>query len=120
MTDIVEHVRDVLEAAGLEVAEVRELPTGLGWQVRCAGGEMVCAYRTGKAVAQGKNAPMVKALLEKAGPVARAPVARTPAAAPAVRAPQRVVPVDSPAESHVSRRHPDWTEEPWDGVSVPW
>lgn len=119
IADIVEQVRDILETAGLEVAEVRELPTGLGWQVRCAGGELVCAYRTGKTVAQGKNTPMVKALLENARPVAKMPVVTKPAAK-TVRTPQLAGPAEAQSEPYVPRRHPGWTEEPWDGISVPW
>lgn len=125
MNAIVDHVRDALEAAGLEVQEVRELPTGHGWQVRCAGGEMVCIYRTGKLVAQGKNAAMVKALLDKAGAVpkptaAAKPVKVVPAAqASAVEVAGAANGGDT-AGDFKPRLPVGWTTEPWDGVSPPW
>ena len=119
MNVIVDHARDALEAAGLEVQEVRELPTGHGWQVRCAGGEMVCVYRTGKLVAQGKNAVMMKALLDKAGAVPKAqamakPVKEVPTVAKVVAR------GDTAADDFKPRLPPGWSSEPWDGVSLPW
>ena len=125
MNPIVDHARDTLEAAGLEVQEVRELPTGHGWQVRCAGGEMVCAYRTGKLVAQGKNAVMVKALLDKAGAAPKTVAAVKPGkAAAAVEAPAVEVPSAAgggdAAGEFKPRLPPGWTTEPWDGVTPPW
>lgn len=117
MDDIVQHACDVLEAAGLQVAEVRALPTGLGWQVRCVGGEMACAYKTGKIVAQGRNALVVKALFDTAPPAPKpARVARP--ARPAAPEPAPAAPGGVTA-GVTSRFPPGWTTEPWDGESVP-
>ena len=124
MNPVVDHARDALEAAGLEVQEVRELPTGHGWQVRCAGGEVVCAYKTGALVAQGKNVAMVKALLDKAGAAPRSAAARSVKAAPAAEASAVAVPAAASAGDAAGefkpRLPPGWSDEPWDGVTPPW
>ncbi len=125
MNPIVDHARDALEVAGLEVQEVRELPTGHGWQLRCAGGEMVCAYKTGKLVAQGKNTAMVKALLDKAGAAPKqATTAKAVKVAPAAKASSVEVPAaaggDGAADEFKPRLPVGWSDEPWDGVTPPW
>ena len=122
MNPIVDNARDALEAAGLDVQEVRELPTGHGWQVRCAGGEMVCAYKTSK---QGKNAAMVKALLDKAGAAPKPAAAMKPVKVAsavevsAVEVPGAASGGDAAGEFK-PRLPPGWTTEPWDGVTPPW
>ncbi len=111
-TTILDHVRAVLERAGYNINGTRDLPHG--HQIRCAGGEVVCAYTTGKVVPQGKNAGVIKALFE-ANPMPKHA---------AVAKPKAIAPVEKPAaeiveEPLVPRFPPDWSWEPWDGVMAP-
>ena len=111
MTNL-DHARDVLTLAGYDITETRDLPHG--HQLRCAGGEVVCVYKTGKVVPQGKNAAAIKALFD-ANPVLKQG---------AVAKPKAVAPVEKPAaeiveEPFVPRFPPDWSWEPWDGVTPP-
>ena len=108
MTAMLDHARDVLERAGYEVNEVRELSTGFGWLLRCSGGEVVCSYKSGKVVAQGKNAGAVTALFAAATPPPK------PAAAPKPKAA-----AEANAGAFVPRFPPGWSWEPWDGVKAP-
>ena len=62
---VLNYAKDTLLLGGYELTETTDLPHG--WQLRCAGGEVVCVYRTGKIVAQGRGAAAVKALF-KASP----------------------------------------------------
>ena len=122
MSDVVEHVRGVLEGAGIEVDEVRELPTALGWQVRGAGGVIVSAFKTGKCVAQGKRMAEVKALLD-AAPVAvpaKAAVKVRAAVKPVQAAEKPVEGATGAVDGFVPRFPTGWSWEPWDGVTPPW
>ena len=117
MTDHLTRVRDALEAAGIEVNETRPLPTDLGQQLRCAGGQVVVCYNTGKLVIQGKDAERVKAILAGLPAVPKpAPVDKPVPGTAAVSA----VPVPATPSPVQSRLPPRWTTEPWDGSSVPW
>lgn len=115
MSDHIDRVRDALESAGIEVNEVRALPTGLGRQLRCAGGRVVVVYDSGAVVAQGKDTGVVKGILDG---LKRPAKARTPNA---VRAAPGLQP--DMVESIVPAPAPDarqlWTDLPWDG-SMPW
>ena len=117
MTDHIARVRDALEAAGIEVNETRPLPTGLGQQLRCAGGQVVVCYNTGKLVVQGKDAERVNTLL--AGLPAAPKPTETRKPAPATAAVSAVPASVAPGPVQ-SRLPPEWTTEPWDGVSPPW
>ena len=108
MTVMVDYARDVLENGGYEVNEVRELSTGFGWQLRCRGGEVVCSYKSGKVIAQGRNAAAVTALFAAALPPPK-PVA--------VAKPRALAEAD--AGAFVPRFPPGWSWEPWDGVKAP-
>lgn len=112
MDETLNHARAVLETAGIEVTETRELPNGLGHQLRCTGGQIVVAYRSGTVVAQGKDTARVKALF------AAAPAAQRPTTAAA--RPKPPAPPAAATASFTPRFPPGWTTEPWDGVSVPW
>ena len=119
MTDQTAHIRDALEAAGIEVNETRPLPTGLGRQLRGAGGQVVVCYDTGKVVVQGKDAERVKAIL------AAAPATPRPAKVAAPAPPQSAATETTPQPDQTfgevkPRLPPGWTTEPWDGVSLPW
>ncbi|MDK9723147.1 MAG: nucleotide-binding protein [Rhodospirillales bacterium] len=57
-----DEVCDLLQANGFSVTQEGRLPNDAGWQLRCAGGEIVAIYDTGKVVAQGKNQDQIKAL----------------------------------------------------------
>ncbi len=110
--NILEQAHDTLLLGGIEIIETREIPHG--WQLRGANGEVVNVYSTGKAVAQGRNAAAVKALLD----------ARPLPKRPGVVEPKAVAPVEKPAaemveEPCVPRFPPDWSWEPWDGVTAP-
>lgn len=112
MNEILNHARDVLETAGIEITETRELPNGLGHQLRCAGGQIVVAYMSGTVVAQGKDAARMRALFAGAPATPKRVVSSRPIA-PAV-------PASVPTEPFRPRFPPGWTTGPWDGVSVPW
>jgi predicted nucleotide-binding protein len=116
MSNVLNHAEAVLEQAGLEVAETRDLPTGHGWQIRCPGGEIVAVYKTGKIVAQGRNQAAVKALFD-AAPFASKPAGRVPA--PRNRAAGTPEAAAAPTTDPIPRFSAGWTTEPWDGVSVP-
>ena len=119
MTDHTARVRDALETAGIEVNEVRALPTGLGQQLRCAGGQVVVCYNTGKVVVQGKDAERVKAILA-AVPATPKPAKIGAPASPRLAAPE-IAPQPAQTVGEVKPRlPPGWTTEPWDGVSLPW
>ena len=111
MTNL-DHARDVLTLAGYDITETRDLPHG--HQIRCAGGEVVCVYKTGKVVPQGKNAGAIKALFE-ANPVPKQG---------AVAKPKAVAPVEKPAaaepagEEFRPRFPPGWSEV-WSPGDVP-
>ena len=110
--NILEQAHDPLLLGGIEIIKTREIPHG--WQLRGANGEVVNVYSTGKAVAQGRNAAVVKALLD----------ARQLPKRPAVAKPKAVAPVEKPAaqmveEAFVPGFPPDWSCEPWDGVTAP-
>ena len=107
MTAMLDYARNVLESGGYDVNEVRELSTGFGYQLRCLGGEVVCAYRSGKVVPQGKNARAVTALFAAAAPPPKPqPVVKPKAVATAGGADN--------GEKFVSRYPPDWSDV-WDG-----
>ena len=111
MSTILDHARDVLTLSGYDVNETRDLPHG--WQLRCAGGEVICVYSTGKVVAQGRGAPAVKALFD-ANPAPKPVVVvkpRTPAPAAAG--------LVEDANGFVPRYPPGWSWEPWDGLTAP-
>jgi len=113
VADILEHARSTLEQGGYEITEVRELSTGHGWHLRCTGGEILCVYRTGKLVPQGRNAKSVKALFDAALPLPTPP--RRAAALPVTSPPR-----DNPVAADAGPRKPsNWSDEPWDGVTIP-
>ncbi len=117
MTDHLSRCRDALEAAGIEVNEVRPLPTGLGQQLRCAGGLVVVVYNSGAVVAQGRDVARVKSILAAIPAMPKPAKASKPASVAAavsgVPAPEALGPVQS-------RLPPGWTTEKWDGVTPPW
>ena len=106
MTAMRDHARDVLESAGYEVNEVRELSTGFGWLLRCSGGEVVCSYKSGKVVAQGKNAGAVTALFVAATPPPK-PVAKP-------KAPSSGLDATDGGGKFASRYPAGWSDV-WDG-----
>lgn len=116
MNDILNHARDVLEAAGIKVTETRELPTGLGHQLRCAGGQIAVVYNSGAVVAQGKETARVKALFAA---TLKTPRPSRPAARPSASAlPVRADATPEPAELE-ARVPANWSTEPWDGLTPP-
>ena len=117
MTDHLSRCRDALEAAGIEVNEVRALPTGLGHQLRCAGGRVVVVYNSGAVVAQGKDAAAVKSIL--AGVLVAPKQAKASKPAP-VTAAVSAIPAPEASGPAQSRLPPGWSTEPWNGMSVPW
>jgi predicted nucleotide-binding protein len=122
---IIDHARDVLTLGGYSINETRALPTGLGCQLRCEGGVIVTVYNTGKIVPQGKDAAAVKALFAAAPMPKPAAVSRPPVAAATDKPTSRVTPQHpgssggEPGEEFVPRYPPGWSDEPWDGVTVP-
>lgn len=115
LNPVLDHARDVLERAGIDILETRELPTGLGHQLRCAGGQIVVVYRTGKVVPQGREAARIATLFAAAPP---APKVARPVAAPRPPPPGPAPAATMPAPTG-PRLPPGWTTEPWDGISVP-
>jgi hypothetical protein len=75
----VQVVQRKLEAAGLVVTGCSKLSNHTGWQLCCAGGEVVSVFDTGKVLVQGKNDSRVRFILGleagKADPTAATPVA---------------------------------------------
>jgi ribonuclease HIII len=108
MTTMLDYARETLEMGGYAVNEVRELVTGYGWQLRCGGGEVICSYKSGKVVAQSKNAGAVSALF----------AAATPPPKPVVVAKTHAV-AEADAGDFAPRFPPGWSWEPWDGVTAP-
>lgn len=110
MTAMLDYARKVLEQGGHRVIETRELPTGYGWKLLCVGGGAMCVYRTGKFVAEGRNAAVVKALFAAAPP--------PPPKPPTVAKPG--VTGSAADEGPFVPRYPSgWSWEPWDGVTAP-
>jgi len=56
-------VQRKLEAAGLVVTGCSKLSNHTGWQLCCAGGEVVNVFDTGKVLVQGKNDARVRSIL---------------------------------------------------------
>lgn len=54
---------NLLQTNGLQIQSIDRMSNDLGWSIRCAGGEIVQCYDSGKVVAQGKNQGGIKALL---------------------------------------------------------
>lgn len=54
---------NLLQSNGYTIVEDKRLANDTGWVLRCSGGEIVNLYDSGKIVPQGKNQPVVKALL---------------------------------------------------------
>ena len=107
---ILEQAQDTLLLGGIEIIETREIPHG--WQLRGAGGEVVNVYSTGKAVAQGRNAPAVKALFDARPLLKRSVVAKPKAPSGTVEA-AAAEPVEV-----VSRRPANWSDV-WAEGDVP-
>jgi len=59
----VQVVQRKLEAAGLVVTGCSKLSNHTGWQVCCAGGEVVNVFDTGRVLVQGKNDAGVRSIL---------------------------------------------------------
>jgi len=59
----VQVVERKLEAAGLVVTGCSKLSNHTGWQLCCAGGEVVNVFDTGKVLVQGKNDSRVRSIL---------------------------------------------------------
>jgi hypothetical protein len=78
----VQVVQGKLEAAGLVVTGCSRLSNHTGWQLCCAGGEIVNVFDTGKVLVQGKNDSRVRCILgleaDKAAPTVVSPVASLP------------------------------------------
>ena len=113
--------RDILEAAGIEIVEEREMPHGV--QFRLDGGRIVNVYSTGSIVAQGARSDTVQRVFEDAIRSGGDTPARTPVPPPPPRtttttalAPRLT---STTSTEFASRRHPQWTETVWDGVTPP-
>ncbi len=78
-------VRDTLQQNGLQIESESRLGNDLGSQFRCAGGEIICIYDSGKLVLQGKNQASTKALFGQAPEVAAATAAPMAASGPGNR-----------------------------------
>ena len=59
----VQVVQRKLEAAGLVVTGCSKLSNHTGWQLCCAGGEVVNVFDTGRVLVQGKNDSRVRSIL---------------------------------------------------------
>jgi len=59
----VQVVQRKLEAAGLVVTGCSKLSNHTGWQLCCAGGEIVNVFDTGRVLVQGKNDARVRSIL---------------------------------------------------------
>jgi hypothetical protein len=59
----VQVVQRKLEAGGLVVTGCSQLSNHTGWQLCCAGGEVVNVFDTGKVLVQGKNDSRVRSIL---------------------------------------------------------
>lgn len=59
----VQVVQKKLEAAGLVVTGCGKLSNQTGWQLCCAGGEVVNVFDTGRVLVQGKNDARVRSIL---------------------------------------------------------
>ena len=111
-TPILDHASDVLTRAGYDITETRDLQHG--WQLRCAGGEVVCVYTTGKVVAQGKGAAAVGALFT-ANPMPKpGAVAKPKRVAAAVETPW-----SEPNDQEFGSRYPPGWSETWSEGDIP-
>ena len=75
-----ESVRDTLQNNGFQISSEERLGNGAGSQVKCANGEIVCVYDSGKVVVQGKNQGAVKPLFGQEAPPAPTDALRAMAA----------------------------------------
>ena len=101
------------------MTETGELPTGLGDQLRCVGGQIVVMYYFGTIVPQGKEVERVKALFAALPPPK--PVKAKKPATPDLGTPVGAfaVPLEKAGMGN-SAPPGGWTTEPWDRVSLPW
>jgi hypothetical protein len=77
----VQVVQRKLEAGGLVVTGCSKLSNYTGWQLCCAGGEVVSVFDTGKVLVQGKNDSRVRSILGlEAGKIELSVVTATPSA----------------------------------------
>lgn len=67
-----DHLINLLQTNGLVVRSHERMANDKGWQIRCAGGEIVNLYDTGKVVPQGKNIGAINALLGQPAQAAQA------------------------------------------------
>ena len=111
MPAMLDYARRVLEHGGQRVIETRELPTGYGWKLLCEGGGAVCVYRTGKFVAEGKPAPVIKRLFAAAPPPPKSASSKPKVAAP------RPAAGETDGE-FVSRRSANWSDT-WARGDIP-
>ena len=128
-----ESVEGLLARHGFAVVARKAIAHGL--QLRCAGGQVVNVYATGRALAQGHGAAEVSAILcgtkAPARIAPRAAAKASPQGGEAAIGPNggyvttpamigrilAALPAD--AEPLPDRRPADWSDEPWDGVSAP-
>jgi len=59
-------ITELLRGNGYDIMKEERLGNDTGWQLRCAGGEIINIYDTGNISVQGKNQPAMKALLGQA------------------------------------------------------
>lgn len=57
------HLINLLQTNGIVIKSDERMSNDKGWQIRCAGGEIVNLYDTGKIVPQGKNMSVINGLL---------------------------------------------------------
>jgi predicted nucleotide-binding protein len=62
--------RETLQNNGFQILSEERMNNGLGSRLKCADGEIVCVYDTGKVVVQGKNQAAVKPLFGQEAPAA--------------------------------------------------
>lgn len=65
-----ESALETLQNNGFQVVHDSRLANDLGFQLKCADGEIVCVFDTGKLSIQGRNQPALKALFGQVPPAA--------------------------------------------------
>lgn len=61
-------VRETLQNNGFQITSEERMGNGLASQLKCANGEIVCVYDSGKVVVQGKNQGAIKPLFGQEAP----------------------------------------------------
>lgn len=108
------HATTALTAAGIGIAEVRDIPHG--HQIRGTASQVVNVYTTGKVVVQGPGTAAVQAAFARYQPDSvTAPPAPIAAPKPAPIKPNVATadPVDVP--EHTPRRPANWSDRAWNG-----